>query len=217
MSDEEDENYKSCKVVLLGETGVGKTSIISRYITNVFSPIVMTSTSSSFVTKDIEIDKNNKVRFQIWDTAGQEKYRSLAKIFYQNSAVIVLVYDSTSEISFKGIKEYWVKQIKEHGAKDVIIAIAANKCDDYFRQVVPIEEGQKLAKELNAIFKNTSAKLGLGIDELFQLIAEKFINPAKNISETYMNNEEIKEYKNRIKIEEVKKKTNEQNNKRGCC
>ena len=93
--DDESDDYIPCKVVLLGETGVGKTSILARYVSGTFSQLVMTSTGSSFVSKIIEVDINNKIKFQIWDTAGQEKYRSLAKIFYQNAAVAILVYNKT--------------------------------------------------------------------------------------------------------------------------
>ena len=91
--DDDEDEYIPCKIVLLGEAGVGKTSIITRYISGSFSQIVMTSTGSSFVAKKIELADKKKVKLQIWDTAGQEKYRSLAKIFYQSAAVAVLVYD----------------------------------------------------------------------------------------------------------------------------
>ena len=181
MSDEEENEYIPCKVVLLGETGVGKTSILTRYVCGTFSQLVMTSTGSSFVTKNLDVDEKNKVKFQIWDTAGQEKYRSLAKIFYQSASVAILVYDITTRNSFDGIKDYWSKEILANSPEDIIIALVANKSDDYYEQQVSTQEGKDLAKEINAIFQCTSAKLGSGIDELFKLIAEKFIDPTKNI------------------------------------
>ena len=185
--DDDEDEYIPCKIVLLGEAGVGKTSIITRYISGSFSQIVMTSTGSSFVAKKIELEDKKKVKLQIWDTAGQEKYRSLAKIFYQSAAVAVLVYDITLKKSFEQIKEYWVKEIKENAPEDIIIAIAANKSDDYLNQEVTMDEGKELAKSLDALFICTSAKLGNGIDDLFKLSGEKFLNPNKNISESYMN------------------------------
>ena len=106
MDEEDDVGYMTCKVVLLGETGVGKTSIISRYVTNKFSDVLMSTTGASYATKKIEIDSEHKIKLQIWDTAGQEKFRSLAKIFYQNSSVAVLVYDITRRDTFEKIKEY---------------------------------------------------------------------------------------------------------------
>ena len=206
--DDDEDEYIPCKIVLLGEAGVGKTSIITRYISGSFSQIVMTSTGSSFVAKKIELEDKKKVKLQIWDTAGQEKYRSLAKIFYQSAAVAVLVYDITLKKSFEQIKEYWVKEIKENAPEDIIIAIAANKSDDYLNQEVTIDEGKELAKSLDALFICTSAKLGNGIDDLFKLSGEKFLNPNKNIAESYMNKNEL--------LEQMNKKKNRRNKKRKC-
>ena len=219
--DEDEDDYISCKIVLLGETGVGKTSIITRYIANSFSQVVMTSTGSSFFSKKIEINENKRVKLQIWDTAGQEKYRSLAKIFYQSASVAILVYDVTLKRTFENLKEYWVGEIKANAPDDIILAIAANKSDDYINQEVNIQEAKDLAKSLNAIFVCTSAKLGNGIDDLFKMVAEKFIDPEKNIAESYMNKNEILEQQNKIKLEEVRRKQqNYEKNKakkRKCC
>jgi small GTP-binding protein len=215
--DDDEDEYIPCKIVLLGEAGVGKTSIITRYISGSFSQIVMTSTGSSFVAKKIEIEDKKKVKLQIWDTAGQEKYRSLAKIFYQSAAVAVLVYDITLKKSFEQIKEYWVKEIKENAPEDIIIAIAANKSDDYLNQEVTIDEGKELAKSLDALFICTSAKLGNGIDDLFKLSGEKFLNPNKNIAESYMNKNELLEQMNKKKIEEIKKGNAKNKKKNKCC
>ena len=220
MSDEE-EDYIPCKVVLLGEAGVGKTSLLTRFVSGTFSQLVMSSTGSSFVTKNIELDENNKIKFQIWDTAGQEKYRSLAKIFYQSAAVALLVYDITTQSSFNGLKEYWAKEIREISPEDIIVAVVANKSDDYMEQQVDMKEGKNLAKELNAIFQTTSAKLGTGVNELFTLIAEKFIDPTKNISESFMSKEEIIENKNKMQMEKIRNKKiqaeKEKNKKKNCC
>lgn len=221
MIDEDEEDYISCKIVLLGETGVGKTSIITRYISNSFSDIVMTSTGSSFSSKKMILDGNHKIKLEIWDTAGQERYRSLAKIFYQSAIAAILVYDVTLRKTFESLKEYWVKEIKENSPENIILALAANKCDDYINQKVDIDEGKELAKKLNAIFALTSAKQGNGIEYLFKLIAEKFVDPNKNIAESYMNKNEILEQQNKIKLEEVRRKQqNYEKNKakkRKCC
>jgi small GTP-binding protein len=217
MGEGEEDEYIPCKIVLLGEAGVGKTSIITRYISGSFSQVVMTSTGSSFVAKKIELDDKKKVKLQIWDTAGQERYRSLAKIFYQSAAVAVLVYDVTLKKSFEQLKEYWVKEIKDNAPDNIIIAIAANKSDDYLNQEVDTADGKKLAKSLDALFICTSAKLGNGIEELFKLSGEKFLNPNKNISDSYLNKDEILEQKNRIKIEEIREKKNEKKKKKRCC
>jgi small GTP-binding protein len=225
MSDDEENEGIPCKVVLLGESGVGKTSILTKFVTGIFPKLVMVSTTSSYVSKNIKVDENYIVKLKLWDTAGQERYRSLAKIFYQNAAAAILVYDIRSLHSFNEIKNYWANEIKSNSPKDIIIAICANKSDDYLEQEVPTQEGKNLAKELNAIFMCTSAKEGTGIEDLFNLIATKFIEPSKDISESFMNKEEIIEQRKKKFLEEkiknkkikVETEKNKKNKKKGCC
>ena len=103
--DNEEEENSIFKVVLLGESGVGKTSIISRYTTDNYSDNVMSTTGATFATKKIVIEPYHKIKFKIWDTAGQEKFRSLTKIFYKNASVAILVYDITRLETFEFFKE----------------------------------------------------------------------------------------------------------------
>jgi len=213
MEDDAEIDYTTCKVVLLGEAGVGKTSIISRYVNNTFSDVLMSTTGASFAVKKLEIDPEHKIKFQIWDTAGQERFRSLAKIFYQNAAVAVLVYDITRRDSFQKLKDFWVKELKENAPSDIILAVAANKSDNYEFEVVSLKEGKDLAQEINAIFKSTSAMLSHGIEDLFKLIGEKFINPSLYINEPTITKKE-QEFRNNIKIKNAKKQKAE---KKKCC
>ena len=206
MSDEEEnDDFTVCKVVLLGETGVGKTSIISRYVHNNFSEVLMSTTGASFATKKLEIDSEHKIKFQIWDTAGQERFRSLAKIFYQNASVAVLVYDITRRDTFDKIKNFWIKEIKENAPSDIILALAGNKSDNYENEVVNLSEGKKLAKEIDAIFQSTSAMLSHGIDELFLSIGKKFMYPAGSFSESNLTKKE-EEFRKGVKLKNQKKK-----------
>ena len=101
------------KVVLIGESGVGKTSILLRYVSNEFNSQQFSTLGLSYVDKIIQIDNNKKIKLEIWDTAGQEKFRSLAKAYYRNIDVGILVYDVTNKTSFEEIKNYWIKDIKE--------------------------------------------------------------------------------------------------------
>ena len=108
-----------CKVVLVGESGVGKTSIINRYVENYFNPNSESTTGASFASKIVTFDKFQKsIKFEIWDTAGQEKYRALSKIFYKDAAIAILVYDITREESFEELKQYWYQQLKTYGSSD---------------------------------------------------------------------------------------------------
>ena len=213
MEDDAEIDYTTCKVVLLGEAGVGKTSIISRYVNNTFSDVLMSTTGASFAIKKLEIDPEHKIKFQIWDTAGQERFRSLAKIFYQNAAVAVLVYDITRRDSFQKLKDFWVKELKENAPSDIILAVAANKSDNYEFEVVSLKEGKELAQEINAIFKSTSAMLSHGIEDLFKLIDKKFINPSLYINEPTITKKE-EEFRKNIKIKNAKKQKVE---KKKCC
>ena len=172
------EGAESAKVVLIGESGVGKTSIIQQYTSNKFDPDTVSSLSAQYVSKTVEFSNVQKaIKFDIWDTAGQEKYRSLAKIFYKDAKVICLVYDITNKESFNALKEYWYGNIKEIKTPDTILALVANKSDLYDRSQVSDEEGQAYAREIEALFQSTSAKSDSGITTLFDNIGQKYFNP----------------------------------------
>ena len=117
-----DEIKNVSKVVLLGESGVGKTCIINRFINDSFSEDEHSSAIPTFSAKTMTFDEfqGKNLKFEIWDTAGQEKYRAVNKLFYTDADIAILVYDITQENSFKEIKQYWYKQIKEYASKDKI-------------------------------------------------------------------------------------------------
>jgi small GTP-binding protein len=123
MSDNVEEDDKKaipCKVVLIGESGVGKTSIISRYLLNKFSATLGSTPGANFTTKTVFLEEENQsIKFEIWDTAGQEKYRSLAKVFYKNAAVCVLVYEITRRASFDELRNYWIGELLSNASKDI--------------------------------------------------------------------------------------------------
>ena len=120
MADEDEKKAKPCKVVLIGESGVGKTSIISRYISNTFSSVLMATPGANFVTKLVYLkDEGESIKFEIWDTSGQEKYRALAKVFYKSAAVCILVYDITRRSSFDELKKYWIPELKSNSSPNI--------------------------------------------------------------------------------------------------
>ena len=128
MSNYDDDNNK---VVLIGETGVGKTCIIEQFIDQKFNEKQDSTIAAQFCRKDFEFPEGEKISLDIWDTAGQEKYRALSRIFYKNARAVVIVYNIVSKITFEEAKNYWYEQVKQHCDSNVIIAIAANKCDLY--------------------------------------------------------------------------------------
>ena len=174
MSEEE---VKSVKVVLLGETGVGKTCIISRFVNNLYDDKTTSNLTPAFTTKTMKFARLNgkEIRFDLWDTAGQERFRAVTKSLYRDAKVIILVYDITEKETFNEVKDYWYEQIKLNSANDVILGLAGNKCDLYENEVITEEEGKELAKEMGAIFKLTSSKEKVGINELFQDIGYKLL------------------------------------------
>ena len=166
----------SVKVVLLGEAGVGKTSIIQQFAYHQFDPDCLSSITAQFISKTMDYKDYGTIKYDIWDTAGQEKYRSMAKIFYKDAKVVIFVYDITSYATFEGIKDYWYEQIKVNCENDAILAVVANKNDLYDEQKVSDETGQLFADNIDAIFQSTSALSDNGIAQLFEHIGKKLID-----------------------------------------
>jgi small GTP-binding protein len=223
---------ETIKIVLLGETSVGKTSIISRFASNSFNPNTLSSLSAQFVSKTVEID-GKSLKLDLWDTAGQEKYRALAKIFYKDARVIIFVYDITNEKTFEEIKNYWYNETKENVEEDVIYCLVGNKNDLYEEEKVSEKEAQEYADQINAIFKSTSALSNTGIPNLFDNVVRKILNPNfdykaadKKLAEEFQKKhdeeekERQKEKNQRIKLSESDFKDNKNNNgnkKKKCC
>ena len=189
----DDKNARSVKVVLLGETAVGKTCIISRFINNSFDNNIMSTTGASYAGKTMIFDEfgGKCLKFEIWDTAGQEKYRALTKIFYKDAAVAILVYDITKRNTFEEVQNYWYNQIKECAPKNIVLGIAANKSDLYDNEQVTEDEARKFAEEIGAVFKLTSASLNTGIEELFKAVGCKVLDPNYNINGSSTPNQKI--------------------------
>lgn len=166
----------SVKVVIIGEPGVGKTSIYNRFLFNKFDTNSIPTTGASYCQKVINIDKYNlKINFDIWDTAGQEKFRSLNKIFYKDADVALFIYDITRESSYKEIKTFWINELSTYSNEDIIKVLVGNKSDLYFDEKISEEEARTMADERKCMFRYTSALNSSGIDELFEAIGEKFL------------------------------------------
>ena len=175
---EGDSKVPGCKVVLLGDSGVGKTCIISRYISGTFDENSATTNAASYCSKNVNYEKLGKnLLLDIWDTAGQEKYKALTKFFYKDAAVCILVYDITRKETFDNLKNFWYTQLKENSGSNVVLGVAGNKCDLYESEDVKESEARQFAEEIGAIFELTSAQNNTGINELFFEVGNKYLDP----------------------------------------
>ena len=154
------------KILTIGESGVGKTCILRRFVENKFLKNHLATIGIDFKTKTLNIN-NQEIKLKIWDTAGQERFRNITTQYYKGADGIVLVYDVTDEASYEKIKD-WMDQILSNTQKDEIgLVLLGNKCDVEPRNVTE-EQGLKLAEELKIIYFETSALTGQGIKEAFE-------------------------------------------------
>lgn len=158
------------KLLMIGDSGVGKTCLLLRYANDSFSPTFITTIGIDFKIKNIEID-DKRVKLQIWDTAGQERFRTITTSYFRGAQGIVLVYDVTDRRSFESIRN-WISQIQQHADVHVNKILVGNKCDMLDEKVVSTEEGQKLASEFGMKFWETSAKNDVNVEQSFHSIAK---------------------------------------------
>ncbi|KAJ8403311.1 hypothetical protein AAFF_G00355280 [Aldrovandia affinis] len=162
---------RELKICLLGDTGVGKSSIVCRFVQDHFDHNISPTIGASFLTKTVPCG-NELHKFLIWDTAGQERFHSLAPMYYRGSAAAVVVYDITKLDSFQTLKK-WVKELKEYGPEDIVVAIAGNKTDLGDIREVPMKEAKEFAESIAAIFIETSARNAINVEELFKKISRQ--------------------------------------------
>ena len=215
------ENEEILKIVLIGESSVGKTSIINQFIDKTFQDKLLATVEGTFNSKLIRCeDLNKSLKLEIWDTAGQERYRSVSKMFYKDADVALLVYDITKKTSFEALKNYWVKQVLENSLKNTLLYIIANKSDLINLEQVDEEEARNYSKSINASFFVVSAKDFISINEMFKDIAKKY-SGAENviiidISDEDNNDFQIKKIrKDSVKI--TKKTIDKEKKKKSCC
>ena len=190
---EEDEEYSMIfKMILIGDTNVGKTNILSRYINNTFSEVTKSTVGVELGTK-VEKINNKKIKVQIWDTAGQERYKSITKTYYKGAKGAFIVYDITKKDSFKNVDK-WIQDLKEFGDEDTSILIVGNKSDLEENREVTIEEVKKKAEVYKVAYCETSALKSQNINYAFQtlikLVAEKMENK-KNEENKYGNQSNV--------------------------
>jgi len=218
MADNSGPKVPGCKVVLVGESAVGKTCIISRFISGAFDSNVSSTNGASYASKNVQYDKLGKnLLLDVWDTAGQEKYRALTKFFYKDAKVAILVYDITRYDTFKSIKEFWYEQVKENGPKNIVIGIAGNKCDLYEKEEVNENEAREFAASIGAIFALTSAQNNSGINELFRDVGNKYLDPNFQQQLQIENEEKNPEGKNTNIVLDKKEEKKPEKKKKSFC
>ncbi|XP_036405572.1 ras-related protein Rab-37-like isoform X2 [Megalops cyprinoides] len=160
------------KTILVGDSGVGKTSLLVQFDQGKFIPGSFSATVGiGFTNKVVTVD-NVKVKLQIWDTAGQERFRSVTHAYYRDAQALLLLYDITSKSSFDNIRA-WLTEIHEYAQKDVVIMLLGNKSDMANERVIKREEGEKLAREYGVPFMETSAKTGVNVELAFLAVAKE--------------------------------------------
>ena len=204
------------KIILLGDSGVGKTNIISRYLKDEFNINSASTIGTTFGIKEF-IRNNITYNLNIWDTTGQEIYRSVTKLFIQGAKIVILVYSINNISTFESL-DYWYNSITEICDENVILAIVGNKADLFDQEeddkdFVPEEKGQEYAEGKKAIFKSVSAKIDKkGIDSLFDQLLDAYIqkNGIQTVSADENNN-------NGSIVIDNKKNNNKKSHKKKCC
>ncbi|CAF0710038.1 unnamed protein product [Brachionus calyciflorus] len=168
------------KIILIGDSSVGKSSIIFRYVDDLFHDSYVSTIGVDFKTKTINVN-DNLLKLQIWDTAGQERFHSITYSYYRSAQAIVLVYDVTNANSFENISK-WLRNVDEYAGEEKLKIIVGNKCDAEDLRAIPFEHGEKLAKKNNIEFIETSAKSNVNIDKLFRNLSKVLLEKGTKLT-----------------------------------
>ena len=162
------------KICLLGDVSVGKTSIASRFCKNSFNENYINTIGGAYQQQNIVLNNGAKIKLHIWDTSGQDRFRSMTNLYYRDAQVAILTYDVTNETSLESLN-YWLNELNDKVEIDnMLLCLAGNKTDvDQSEKRVPTSKGKAFAEQHNMLFYETSAKTGIGVKELFQAIATK--------------------------------------------
>jgi Ras-related protein Rab-5C len=199
-----------CKVIVVGDSGVGKTTLISRLIDR-FDENASSTFGVSYVSKDLEIE-GTIIKFDIWDTAGQEKYHSLNRLFYNETKICIIVYDITNKQSYQNVKDYWYKEITNEISDKIIFGLAGNKSDLYSKEEVKEEDARNYAREKNMFYSLISCYQNTGVDDFFNKLGKEYL---KLIMKDNFKNENIQ--KSKIVLNSVIKDNGKRNEHHNCC
>jgi small GTP-binding protein len=177
----------SLKVVVLGDSAVGKTSLALRFVSGTFKLETDSTVGASFITKTLDT-AGHRVKFNIWDTAGQERYRAIVRMYYKDVSAALLVYDITKPQSFLNL-ERWYCELKKQVEADVVVTVVANKEDLLHQEAVSIDEAKAFASRIGARYFRTSCKDDCGVTEMFTGVAQECL--ARNVSYSHRPRESV--------------------------
>ena len=205
MYDEEEaeDDYNLYKILVLGDTSVGKSCLLLRFCDNSFQEAHLTTIGLDFRLKTINLKDDRKVKIQIWDTAGEDRFRSITRNYYKGAKGILLIFDVTNKETFTHVRD-WIERIHEESPEGITICLVGNKIDMNESRVISNEEGKKIADEFKIPYFETSAKSNIGVEEVFTYLV-------KEVDTIYMN--EHKEEVGRKTVLNQKTK----NKKKKCC
>ena len=196
--------FEELKLLTLGDSSVGKSSFIVKYIDDKFTYSYIATLGLDFKQKKIQLKSGENVRLRIFDTAGQERFKSISINFIKKANGILLLYDITNKFSFQSVNR-WMESIKEAAGEKISVILIGNKCDLEKEREVSKEEGEEKAKQFNLPFYETSCKEGININEVFETLAEDILS--KTSHNIGSNGEKI-----------TKEKASNKNDKnKGCC
>ncbi|KAL1215784.1 Ras-related protein RABB1b [Cardamine amara subsp. amara] len=167
-----------CKFIIIGDTGVGKTCLLLQFTNKRFQPVHDLTIGSEFGYRTVTVDAH-PIKFQIWDTAGQETFRSITRSYYRGAAGVLLVYDITRRGTFNHVAS-WLEDVQQHVSRNMSIILIGNKCDLDDKRAISKEEGQQFAQEHGLLFLEVSAKTAENVEEAFIKTAANILQKIQN-------------------------------------
>lgn len=207
MGDKYDYLYK---IVLIGDTDVGKTCILHQLTTNTFLGDTKPTIGVEFDAQTFTLPEAT-IKAQIWDTAGQERYRAIINAYYRGTMGAMIIYDVTNEKSLKNCLGYWLVQLKRHADASIVIVLAGNKNDLDSARKIAYEDGEDIAKKNGMIFFETSAKTGNNVKEAFELLLKTIHEKHRGIGKNEIKKSFDKSLLNGKDLAKKEKKNS------GCC
>ena len=186
------------KVLLLGDTTVGKTCFLMKYTDKTFQDVHISTIGLDYRLKSMVLKNGKNIKLQIWDTAGQDRFRAITKNYYKGANGIILIYDVTNPKTYDNVKN-WVTQIREEASPNVVVYLCGNKIDMKEERKVKEEDGKIIAEEFGFPFNETSAREGININETFEDLVERIDSVYSKLDININKTKKNKLYKGKAK------------------